>query len=479
MTKQLFFWILITKLCVLAAILVSGIGLMPDEAQYWTWSQALSYGYYSKPAGIAWQIAFGTLFFGNTILGVKFMALVLSFCLSYAIFFLVKASGASEKSAALSAIAFSFSPLGFFSGFFATTDCGFILFWTLACALFLRANCQTSIALSFVIALGAQWKWPIYSLWLVIFFFRPTKKTIGHFLVSLVGLIPSLLWNVEHDFATFKHVTASINVIHAPKVEAKPNPIDFIGAQFALASPILFILLILSVLQSMKRYKSQPESVRFCVSTTCACFLAILGMSIFKKAQGNWAAFAYPTAFALFGHFLDHYDKKRGYTYAAISLSATLLVAAVSLSQLPIPLRYNPFKEGLGWNRLSDVLIARGYDPQEAFLFSGRYQMTSIASFYGPEQKRAYFLNIHHLRKNQFSYWPGIQECCLGKKGYFIEAVIDKDPTAETMRFKELLSAYFDSVIDIAPTPLYQTKSAIILLCEGYKGDVSVQQNKY
>ena len=61
MILRLTLWLLVIKAMTCAAFIYSGIGLMPEEAQYWTWSQDLSYGYYSKPAGIAYEIAFGTL----------------------------------------------------------------------------------------------------------------------------------------------------------------------------------------------------------------------------------------------------------------------------------------------------------------------------------------------------------------------------------------------------------------------------------
>src|ERR1700758_3012891 len=70
----------------LGIILYAGIGLGPDEAQYWTWSQYLDWGYYSKPPGIAWQIWLGTKIFGNTELGVRFVSIVLSCLSSFAIY---------------------------------------------------------------------------------------------------------------------------------------------------------------------------------------------------------------------------------------------------------------------------------------------------------------------------------------------------------------------------------------------------------
>ena len=55
----------------------SGLNLYVDEAQYWTWSQALDWGYYSKPPVIAVIIAFTTALFGDGELAVKSGALLL------------------------------------------------------------------------------------------------------------------------------------------------------------------------------------------------------------------------------------------------------------------------------------------------------------------------------------------------------------------------------------------------------------------
>jgi 4-amino-4-deoxy-L-arabinose transferase-like glycosyltransferase len=40
----------------LAAVYFAKTDLVLDEAQYWTWSQELAFGYFSKPPMIAWVI---------------------------------------------------------------------------------------------------------------------------------------------------------------------------------------------------------------------------------------------------------------------------------------------------------------------------------------------------------------------------------------------------------------------------------------
>src|ERR1700730_5071179 len=105
-------------------ILYAGIGLGPDEAQYWTWSQALDWGYYSKPPAIAWEIWLGTRLFGNTELGVRIGAVFLSFATSIAVYLLAKACSLKSETAFWAGIAMAFSPLGIMGSFLAITDGG-------------------------------------------------------------------------------------------------------------------------------------------------------------------------------------------------------------------------------------------------------------------------------------------------------------------------------------------------------------------
>lgn len=467
--RSLIFWIGFSKLLVLAIILFAGIGLMPDEAQYWTWAKELSYGYYSKPPGIAWQIAAGSYFFGDTELGVRVGSLVLSTCMSFAIYWLGRSSGLDEKKSFWAAIAFSYSPLGVFSGFFATTDCSYVLFWTLACALVakdLRDDRRLSfIPLGLVIALGALWKWPVYAVWIPIalFFYKEPLRVLSGICISLLGLVPSLIWNMQTGFVTFQHVKASIN-----NPGSTPNPLEFLGAQIMLVSPILFVLVCIG----MWRFRVHQRSLRFCWVVALLFFGALFLASCFEKVQGNWAVAAYPTAFVI----MVLYASKR-WMLAGIGLSVALIAAIILL---PIPYRSNPFKPGLGSENIASALIASGYDPEHDFLFSDRYQVTSQLSFYGPQQQRAYFFNIHGLRHNQFDFWPQMHDECLEKTGYFVEFASPQEVSAALERFKQKLTPYFSDITVLPPQLLYkEQKVAVILRASGYNGKRPISADKY
>ncbi len=460
--KSLLFWIACSKLLVVAVILFAGIGLMPDEAQYWTWSKELSYGYYSKPMGIAWQIAAGCFIFGDTELGVRIGSVILSFFLSLAIYWLSRSCGLDHKKSYWATICFTYSPLGIFSAFFATTDCAYVLFWTVALALAVK---DLTLSVGLVIALGALWKWPIYAVWIPIsfFYYKRPWQLVKVMLISLLGLLPSLLWNIKTGFVTFQHVAASID-----NVASRGNPLEFLGAQFALVSPVFFVL----ILYGLMRFTSKEMPLRLAWVTSVLFLGAIFLLSWFEKVQGNWAVAAYPTGFVIMMLYAT-----RRWVIAGLIVSVLLIAATLFL---PLPYKMNPMKQGLGNSRLDKALIASGYNLNRDFLFSDRYQVTSLLSFYGPEQKRAYFFNIHGLRHNQFDLWPQMKDERVGQSGYFVEICHPNNAAGDIDRLRQKLLPYFSEVTVLAFQTLYgQDKVAIILHAVHYNGLEPLATNKY
>ena len=542
--------ILFFKAVAIVWIITHGsVGLGPDEAQYWTWSQKLNWGYYSKPPGIAWQIWLGTSSFGNSELGVRIGAVVIGTLLPLAIYILAATCRLQPWTCAAAAIIFALSPLGIMSSFLAITDGGLVLFWALATAAFCRSLTQPQaqgiglisstllrdaadhIAMSpaapcsrvdeikpipqaldyyitgaFILA-GALFKWPIYLFWpLAIAWTLFQRQTIswhlfGGIALSLLGLFPSLIWNSQNDWSTFKHVSATL--YNPTKIDTgttdlmRGNFWEFIGAQAILLSPILFVLLLIAFWKIIKDWKSLSPGLQFCASNA----LIILGgyalISVFKKLQGNWCDFAYPAAVVILSWYMcERSTKLIRWLYIGLGLSVLLVSIFFSIPYLqtkglprccPIPFKSNPFKHNLGWDKLDSGLKALGYDPDQNFLFSDRYQNSSILSFYGPNQKQAYFFNLHGIRKNQFSYWKGMEIEQLGRTGYFV--AIENFPlkgeglNIET-RYQALLNPYFTEVQYIGVIPLFYSngslaKGALIFKGMNYNGKLPVESSLY
>lgn len=486
--------LVIKAVAILLFILYGGIGLGPDEAQYWTWSKSLDFGYYSKPPGIAWEIWAGTYLFGDTELGVRFGAILVGTFLPLAVYALARACGLQKNSAFWSGAIMAISPLGILSSFLAITDGGIVLFWTLAC-LFLGKAIENKTAPNYIliglmVMFGALFKWQIYILWLIIFagtLFYPIlrqKLIFAGIAISLLGLLPSVIWNRDHEWATFRHVFATIEG-GATHEQQKGNFGAFLGEQVALLSPILFILYLAGIL-SLFTHRKAPPSVRFFGLSSFAIIACYTVQSLFHKMQGNWCVFAYPMAAVFLGWYACDF-MKRGIAWliAGLTLSAVLSVLVFALpyvqksTLVDIPYKWNMFRHNLGWNQLSKALARAGYDPKRDFLFGDKYQTSSILSFYGPEQNRAYFFNIHGIRKNQFSFWPGMDAEQKGKTGFYV--LFENQPQLDLNRDKiiessqKLLEPYFANVRFKGEFPLFLSndqvaKAVFIFLCEDYNG---------
>lgn len=486
MTKTHLFLILVLKAFLLGLFIWLGlIGLAPDEAQYWTWSQHLDWGYYSKPPGIAWEIWAGTALFGNNEFGVRFGALVLAFMLPWAVYLLGKRATGSEEVGVWAGVGLALSPLGFLSSFLTITDTGMALFWALACLEMIRNKPPIYPLVGLYIGLGALFKWPIYALWVVIWLvmlFYPkirSKHALGGFLISLFGLIPSLYWNSQYDWPTIRHVWATIVGQQVKDgvatIPTQPNFLDFLGAQFALMSPILFIFFVCGCIYGVKNRRSIAFEIQFLLIATLSLLGLCLGMALFKKMQGNWVSYIYTAGFVIASWFC-YTCWKGGRLWYPIGVIFGLVLSIIlfMIPWLPVPYKWSPFRHNLGWKELPAALVRAGYDPQSDFLFGDKYQMTSILSFYSPEQKRAYFFNLLGTRKNQFSYWPSMSDERVGKTGFFVVVEngpnLDKKLDQQSAFYNLALKNYFEKVELVAIEPLFMVGNTVEKAALIYKG---------
>lgn len=446
---------------ILALFVISSglIHLSPDEAQYWTWSRHLDFGYYSKPPGIAYQIAFGTFLFGASELGVRFGSLLIGFLMPILIYRLSKQAELSDEASFLASFIWCLTPLGFIGSIFAITDVGMILFWTCALVILLKEGVGVKFALS--IACGALFKFPIYFLWpIALFFERPRLKWLSLIGVSLVGLVPTLIWNIQHDFVTFRHVGATLPG-GTSALQSGGNFFSFIGSQIALFSPIFFILLIFLFLYTRKN--PFPRPILFLGFTSIAILTAGVLVSLFTKVQGNWIDFAYPSACPFIAYAALAYLKRgQAWIFYGGAVSAILMAATFFL-----PYKLSPYKPNLGWDKLASILDQAGYDPEGQFLFADSYQTTAILSFYAPEQKQAYFFNLKGIRNNQYSLWPSMADNEKGKEGLF---VLIHDGKIHAEEIIKSLSPYFEAVVLKGDYPLNEKKQALIIQALKYNG---------
>lgn len=249
---------LLLRLAVLQGVLLDpAIGLQVDEAQYWGWSRNLQWGYYSKPPVIAGLIAASTALFGDTVTGVKALAMTLHGATALALAALAHAMAGPRPARAARAawwaalIALS-NPVASLLGLAATTDAPLLLCWTLAAAALWRLQQQDRLR---------DWAW--LGLWLGLGLL--SKYTAAVLLVAVAGVVgtrpvvarhplggpalmlavlalllaPHLAWNAAWGWPTWQH-TADITV-QAHRAPGSPwweGLGAWIGGQWLLFGPL-------------------------------------------------------------------------------------------------------------------------------------------------------------------------------------------------------------------------------------------------
>ncbi len=430
--------------------------------------------------------------FGQTELGVRFITLLIAAAQSFAVYYLALVSGLHVRTAFWCGIMMAFCPIGMFGSLFAITDGGFLLFWTLASIYTARGHklrystgCEIKQPNPLLVGLcifgGALFKWPIYIFWFFYFLFRffyfREQKLSGVLLgvtISLFGLLPGIWWNWSHDWATFRHVASTLQGGHG---SSGGNAFEFLGSQALLLSPILFVLLIIAYVKGIKSFRNMPVPLIFCCAVSCLSFLIVFSAAFFQKIQGNWALYAYPTGIVVIGWYCCEQSLK-AFSWAkfGVGLSVALVFLVILWPSFAVFYRINPLKHNLGWNELKAALTAQGYNPEQDFLVSDKYQLSSILSFYSHAQKRAYFLNLEGHRKNQFSYWPGLHEREQDHSGYFVWVEnaphLQKKWEEKQSFYQRELEKYFENVKFLGLFPLIyadnqMTKGALFFKCEG------------
>ena len=106
-----------------------------DEAYYWLWSKHLALSYYDHPPVIAYAIRAGTLLFGDTAFGVRFVPLLFSAGASWVVWRGGAILFESEQAGALSTLFFNLTLMATVETMTATPDAPLMF----AAALFLLA----------------------------------------------------------------------------------------------------------------------------------------------------------------------------------------------------------------------------------------------------------------------------------------------------------------------------------------------------
>lgn len=489
-------------------ILNGPLDLSPDEAHYWEWSRRLDLSYYSKGPIIAYLIYIGTTVFGDTVFGIRIMAVILSVLSSVLLYKLGKEIY-DEKVGISSAILLQIIPLFSTYGIVFTIDSPFIFFWILSLYLFWKAvNSRKPdppalplakggkdgfeimywrlLGLSIGLGLLTKYTMAFFFICALIFLLLSkehrkiflTKGPYLSFIISLVVFAPVILWNVQNDWVTFKHTAGQAHVAEGVRISLK-SFFEFIGSQLGVITPLLLTFMAISLIKLRKDYRGA-----FLFWFSVPVFVFFLLKSIQAKVQANWPLPGYLTGIIAFAAFYirdvipphsslkkpdDNVFKKGKKILLAITVIISLMTTATAHypSILGLPVKLDPTMRLQGWEVLGKEVTSiykRMSSKKPAFIFSDRYQISSELAFYVKGHPVTYCINLGR-RMNQYDLWPGFNNL-LGYDAIFVRMGDVKIPKrvedAFTKVEKRVFTAYTKKDIKI--------RDYSIFLCYDFKG---------
>lgn len=291
--------------------------LWADEAQYWQWSHALDSGYFSKPPMIAWLIAFGTHFQGDTTLGIRLMAPICHTIVAW-LLFLTAHQLYDQRTAWWTGILYLTLPAVVLNSYFISADTPLLVMWALALYALVRIEQNNTatlwwLVLGFALGMGMLSKYTMaaFAITLVaLMVFQPAKR--GWWaewrawlaaVVAILIFLPNLLWNLHHQFVSFSHTE---NNTFSKGFDLLPlDMLAFTGGQAGVIGPVLFIVFLWCA--ARHRHMSHTTHYPLLVWFTLPLLLVAIIISLLSGAQAHWAAPAYLAGMIWISHAVLHH----------------------------------------------------------------------------------------------------------------------------------------------------------------------------
>ena len=287
------------------------LDLRTDEAYYWTWSKENVLSFLDHPPMVAWLIRCGTAVLGDTNLGVRLGGIVAMLVTQLLLADIVRRVTSNNVRAVMLALLLPEAAL-YYGLLMAKVapDTALIPFsvamlwslvrlaqshdgrWWLAAGLFAGlALLSKFTAIMFApavlaFALVPDWRWR----WL-----RSPYPYLA-VLIAIVVFSPVLIWNAEHDWASFRFQAVRATVERDLTFRTLG---EFIGMQFGLVGFVLLPVTLFATGLTAWRGYSRREPVAILLATAVLVpFIYFLWKSLTLRVGDTWPMFLWPAGFA-------------------------------------------------------------------------------------------------------------------------------------------------------------------------------------
>jgi 4-amino-4-deoxy-L-arabinose transferase-like glycosyltransferase len=301
---------LIALLTAMRMVYAGVIELRTDEAYYWTWSKESVLSFLDHPPMIAWFIRFGTAIFGDTHFGVRFAGVLAMLAMQLLLADMVRRVTHDIRAVVLAVL---MPEAAVYYGLLmakVAPDVALIPFavamvWALV-RLVESGDARWWLAAGVFAGLALLSKFTAVMLLPAVLAFMLIPDWRRRWLVSpypwLAALItvlifsPVLIWNVQHDWASFRFQFVRAAATHELSLRTVG---EFFGLQFFLVGPILLPVVLsgvaLTAWRAYRRLDAAAILLSLCVIVPFGYFL---WKSLTLRIGDTWPMFLWPLGFA-------------------------------------------------------------------------------------------------------------------------------------------------------------------------------------
>ena len=346
----------------------STVDLFFDESQYWAWSRAPAFGYFTKPPLLAWTIAVAEGVCGSSEACIRSPAPILYLGTGLVVYAVARYLY-DTRVAFYSALSVVLATGAVFSARIISTDVPLLFFWALALLAYVKllddGGWRWAVVLGVSLGLGLMAKYAmIYFLLgaaLAAWLDQDARRLLRtpapwlSLLIAAIIVTPNIVWNIKHGLATFKHTGDNIQ---GSGIELDPSKgFEFFFAQFLVFGPIVFAVLLAAMLRFTSPAMSRADRLMLAFAIPPLALVTALGF--ITRAQANWAAPAFISAVIVVIAILIRRSQWKWITLSlglGLVVQIALLVGDAVATRLHVPLLADGdvYHRTLGWRALGE-----------------------------------------------------------------------------------------------------------------------------
>ncbi len=408
------------------------IGILPDEAYYWVWSQRLQWGYFDHPPLIAWLIRPFTALFGDGAAIIRLPA-VITWLLSCGLAWLLALRiYGKQRAGALAVLVWSSLPIVQAGFHIVTPDIPLVLFAWLSYyfswqAVTLRSTKRWMVA-GVWSGLALLGKYPaillLGTVFIALLLSRDGRRELasrGPWLAAGIAILlfsPVLFWNYQHDWVSFAFQFG--HGVRQQLTEPWHLLTLFLGGQLGVVMPWTFVAMIYASLRASRwGLPSGSFSLHLLVTGFWLPLLLFGAAGLSAKAEANWPLLAYLPGSLLLAGALNHWlytnntPRRKLITMVIVAYAVSLLL--VNIIRFPwwleplgmqLPPQRTQLSQSYGWPQVGqemERLLATIPQGEHCKVAGASHQETAMLALLLGDAKRV--LASPQARISQFTLW--------------------------------------------------------------------------